>query len=76
MSYCLYWLAVCVALFYMKWSEGRVTFFGRHSPAGLRRQERQSQTNSFDGKSDVDEKSGMDAKSEMDGNSALDVVTI
>jgi high-affinity iron transporter len=32
-----YWVAVVVALTYMKWSEGRCTFFGIKSAAGKRR---------------------------------------
>lgn len=37
LSYCFYWITAMVALFYMKWSEGRTTFFGIESPAGKRR---------------------------------------
>ncbi|KAM0788269.1 hypothetical protein ACM66B_001418 [Microbotryomycetes sp. NB124-2] len=37
LSYVFYWLAVIVALVYMKWSEGRTSVFGFHSAAGKRR---------------------------------------
>ena len=40
LSYVFYWLSVIAALIYMKWSEGRVSLFGKHSQAGKRRQER------------------------------------
>jgi high-affinity iron transporter len=33
LGYCLYWIAIMVSLIYIKWSEGRVTFFGRGSKA-------------------------------------------
>ncbi|KAK4058262.1 high-affinity iron permease [Microbotryomycetes sp. JL221] len=40
LSYVFYWIAVIVALVYMKWSEGRTSFFGIHSKAGHRRLQR------------------------------------
>lgn len=40
LSYVFYWLSVVVALVYMKWSEGRVSLFGRDSQAGKRRRDR------------------------------------
>ncbi|KAI5453241.1 high-affinity iron permease [Naganishia albida] len=33
LGYCLYWIAIMVSLIYIKWSEGRVTFFGHGSKA-------------------------------------------
>lgn len=42
LSYCFYWMAVIAALVYMKWAEGRVTFFGFHSAAGKRTIARQA----------------------------------
>ena len=38
LAYVFYWLAVFVALVYMKWSEGRVTLFGFKSAATKRRE--------------------------------------
>lgn len=40
LAYVFYWLAVTVALVYMKWSEGRTSFFGIKSAAGKRREAR------------------------------------
>lgn len=37
LAYVFYWLAIIAALVYMKWSEGRMSFFGRLSNAGQRR---------------------------------------
>ncbi|KAL0958080.1 hypothetical protein HGRIS_000256 [Hohenbuehelia grisea] len=37
LAYVFYWLAVIVALIYMKFSEGRTKLFGRESKAGIRR---------------------------------------
>ncbi|KAJ9121663.1 hypothetical protein QFC22_002283 [Naganishia vaughanmartiniae] len=46
LGYCLYWIAIMVALIYIKWSEGRVTFFGYGSQAhhrmAARRAERET----------------------------------
>jgi len=38
LSYVFYWLAVIVVLIYMKWQEGRITFFGKISKRGRKRQ--------------------------------------
>ncbi|KIJ51821.1 hypothetical protein M422DRAFT_98998, partial [Sphaerobolus stellatus SS14] len=40
LSYVGYWLAVIVSLFYLKWKEGRTTFFGIESKLGRARRER------------------------------------
>lgn len=37
LSYIFYWLAAIVCLVYMKWTEGRTTFFGYKSEAWYRR---------------------------------------
>ncbi|KAL7342943.1 iron permease FTR1 family-domain-containing protein [Rhodotorula toruloides] len=37
LSYVFYWLLVTFSLVYLKWSEGRTSFFGLHSKAGKRR---------------------------------------
>lgn len=34
LSYCFYWLAVIVALVYLKWSEGRLVILGHESKLG------------------------------------------
>lgn len=66
LSYCAYWLAVMVALIYMKWSEGRLSLFGHHSPAGHRRLARQAQKAAVEEKVDSstfaseDEKKGLE----------------
>ncbi|KAJ9107945.1 hypothetical protein QFC19_002688 [Naganishia cerealis] len=50
LGYCMYWIAIMVALIYIKWSEGRVTFFGYGSKAHhrmvARRTERETSANS------------------------------
>ena len=40
LSYVFYWLLIVATLLYLKWSEGRITFFGRGSKAHQRRAER------------------------------------
>lgn len=40
LSYVFYWLAVAVCLVYMKWAEGRTSFFGIESAAAHRRHAR------------------------------------
>lgn len=40
LSYILYWLSCIATLLYMKWSEGRTTFFGRKSAAYHKREAR------------------------------------
>ncbi|KAI5478500.1 putative Iron transporter [Pseudohyphozyma bogoriensis] len=40
LAYCFYWLLVAGSFVYLKWSEGRATFFGIESSAGKRRRER------------------------------------
>ncbi|GAA6062655.1 hypothetical protein JCM10212_003467 [Sporobolomyces blumeae] len=47
LSYCFYWITAIVCLVYMKWSEGRTTFFGMKSAAGHRREARAANA-SFD----------------------------
>ncbi|GAA5914293.1 hypothetical protein JCM5296_007236 [Sporobolomyces johnsonii] len=42
LSYCFYWIAAAFALAYMKWKEGRTTFFGRKSTAWHRREARRA----------------------------------
>ncbi|BGP23525.1 high-affinity iron transporter [Rhodotorula toruloides] len=37
LSYVFYWILIIVSLIYLKWSEGRTSFFGIHSAAGKRR---------------------------------------
>lgn len=37
LSYVFYWLLVIASLVYLKWSEGRTSFFGIRSKAGKRR---------------------------------------
>ncbi|KAI0790434.1 Ftr1 protein [Abortiporus biennis] len=39
LSYVFYWIAVIVALIYLKFKEGRTKLFGRESAAGIRRRE-------------------------------------
>ena len=40
LSYVFYWLAVIVALVYLKWAEGRLVVFGHESKLGRQRRER------------------------------------
>ncbi|KAK2465582.1 hypothetical protein APHAL10511_002474 [Amanita phalloides] len=40
LSYVFYWIAVIVALVYMKYKEGRTTVLGKESEAGIRRRQR------------------------------------
>ncbi|GAA5950159.1 hypothetical protein JCM21900_004613 [Sporobolomyces salmonicolor] len=42
LSYCFYWIAAAIALVYMKWKEGRTTFFGYKSLAWHRREARRA----------------------------------
>ncbi|GAA5945372.1 uncharacterized protein JCM15063_002325 [Sporobolomyces koalae] len=48
LSYCFYWIVAMVALAYMKWSEGRTTFFGYKSAAGKRRDARKKNLEKVD----------------------------
>ncbi|KAJ9114381.1 hypothetical protein QFC20_001524 [Naganishia adeliensis] len=43
LGYCLYWIAIMASLIYIKWSEGRVTFFGYGSKAYHRMEARKLQ---------------------------------
>ena len=36
LSYVFYWLLIIVTLIYLKWEEGRVTFFGKKSKTAIR----------------------------------------
>lgn len=38
LSYVFYWIVIMVVLVYLKWSEGRLSFFGYKSAAGKRRE--------------------------------------
>lgn len=62
LGYCLYWIAIMVALIYIKWSEGRVTFFGYGSKAYHRMESRriERETNA-DIKAPVDRSFEVDA---------------
>ncbi|KAI5475027.1 iron permease FTR1 [Pseudohyphozyma bogoriensis] len=40
LSYVFYWLLVAVTMVYLRWKEGRASFFGKHSAAGQRRIDR------------------------------------
>jgi len=44
LSYVFYWLAVIAALVYMKFKEGRTTFFGKESASGALRRRREEKT--------------------------------
>ncbi|KAF5349294.1 hypothetical protein D9756_009367 [Leucocoprinus leucothites] len=43
LSYVFYWIAVIVALIYLKFSEGRTSLFGRQSATAKKREERRAQ---------------------------------
>lgn len=41
LSYVFYWIAIMVVLVYLKWKEGRISFFGFKSAVATRREEKQ-----------------------------------
>ncbi|BGP14689.1 high-affinity iron permease [Rhodosporidiobolus nylandii] len=60
-AYVAYWVVAIVALIYMKWSEGRSTFFGIQSAAGRRRLARREAL-----EKDLSEKKDLDSPVEED----------
>lgn len=39
LSYVFYWITIMVVLVYLKWKEGRMSFFGYKSAAAIRREQ-------------------------------------
>ncbi|ORY28144.1 iron permease FTR1/Fip1/EfeU [Naematelia encephala] len=72
LSYVFYWLLIIVTLLYLKWQEGRMTFFGFKSSAHRRREERNLAHEAQIARSDVspespyEEKKGSHAEPEPD----------
>ncbi|GAA5824926.1 hypothetical protein JCM3770_002295 [Rhodotorula araucariae] len=65
LAYCFYWIACIVALVYMKWAEGRTTFFGLKSAAWHRRADRRARLDAADEKTstaspDLDKKESVE----------------
>ncbi|GAA5992726.1 hypothetical protein JCM11641_004867 [Rhodosporidiobolus odoratus] len=65
-SYVFYWIAAMVSLVYMKWQEGRCTFFGFKSAAWYRREARRAQVSSTSSPSSPAEKKDLDSPIEED----------
>jgi len=49
LSYVFYWIVIMVVLVYLKWSEGRLSFFGYKSAAGKRREAQSAQSATYIG---------------------------
>ncbi|GAA6051076.1 hypothetical protein NBRC10513_000944 [Rhodotorula toruloides] len=66
LSYIFYWLAAIVCLVYMKWTEGRTTFFGFKSEAWYRRAARRGAEESRRNSPDIREKKEIETPTEED----------
>ena len=62
LAYVFYWLVIAATLVYLKWSEGRASFFGLKSRIGRERADRQRRE-----RETVAETPGVEEKEEYDG---------